>query len=58
MDKLIEWLEEEGLTLGWLASELGIERVAPYAWKEVPWARVRPISELTGIPKEDLKEGY
>ena len=38
-----------------LADKIGVDRTTPYTWRQVPPHHVRRISQVTGIPKHELR---
>jgi len=56
-EMLKKWLIENGKSQTWLAAEFGIRQSAVAKWIRfrVPAERVLKVSELTGIPPEDLR---
>lgn len=48
-------LFNEQITVAFMAKQLGISVQAIYKWEVVPLNRVRAVSDLTGIPREELR---
>jgi len=50
-------LKEMGKSQEWLGEQCGVSRVAARKWLKgrVPAERVLKVSEITGIPPEDLR---
>lgn len=55
MEKLIEWLKAERGRLTKLAQAIDVTPGAIAQWSEVPAKRVVKISEVTAIPRQELR---
>jgi len=55
MEKLTTWIKAERGRLTKLAMALGVTPAAIGQWGKVPADRVVPISEATGIPRQELR---
>ena len=56
-DPLREYIKESGTTQAELARQIGVKQPSLWKWMKakVPATRVLQISEITGIPPEELR---
>lgn len=55
MDKLTEWIKAERGRLSKLATAMNVTASAVAQWDKVPAERIGQVSQVTGIPQQQLR---